>query len=90
MDSNAVDPLADMPGAYEAAREAVEAGHLEILLTHVTIDELDLARSGLCWRSRRGSFRACSGSWLPWDPASRMTHGERMPWPARIAGWSST
>jgi hypothetical protein len=40
MDSNAVDPLADMPGAYDAAREAVEAGHLEILFTHVTIDEL--------------------------------------------------
>ena len=40
MDSNAVDPLADMPGAYEVARETVEAGHLEILFTHVTIDEL--------------------------------------------------
>jgi hypothetical protein len=40
MDSNAVDPLADMPGAYEVDREAVEAGHLEILFTHVTIDEL--------------------------------------------------
>jgi hypothetical protein len=36
MDSNAVDPLADMPGAYEVAHEAVEAGHLEILFTHVT------------------------------------------------------
>jgi hypothetical protein len=45
------------------------------------------ARSGSCWRSQRGSFRACSGSWPPWDRASRMTQGECLPWPAKIAGW---
>jgi hypothetical protein len=40
MDSNAVDPLADLPGAYEVARAAVQDGRLEVLFTHVTIDEL--------------------------------------------------
>ena len=40
MDSNAVDPLADLPGAYETAEAAVQSGNLEILFTHVTIDEL--------------------------------------------------
>ncbi|MDH6610349.1 rRNA-processing protein FCF1 [Streptomyces sp. SAI-208] len=39
-DSNAVDPLADRAGAYEVIEEAVQAGTLEILYTHVNIDEL--------------------------------------------------
>lgn len=39
-DSNAVDPLADIPGAYEALEAAVDAGKLKILYTHVNIDEL--------------------------------------------------
>ncbi len=40
MDSNAVDPLADLPGAYEIAKAAVGEGRLEVLFTHVTIGEL--------------------------------------------------
>lgn len=39
-DSNAVDPFADVPGAFDTAREAVETGQLDIRFTHVTIDEL--------------------------------------------------
>ncbi len=40
LDSNAVDPLIDIPGAYEAVRAAIDAGRLEVLYTHVTTDEL--------------------------------------------------
>jgi rRNA-processing protein FCF1 len=40
LDSNAVDPIADTPGAYEAMRAAVDSGHLELLYTHVNINEL--------------------------------------------------
>ncbi|MFC8996328.1 PIN domain-containing protein [Streptomyces rochei] len=39
-DSNAIDPIADTSGAFEALQEATKAGRLEILYTHVTIDEL--------------------------------------------------
>jgi predicted nucleic acid-binding protein len=39
-DSNAVDPLADRSGAFEAVQAAVQSGALEVLYTHVTIDEL--------------------------------------------------
>jgi hypothetical protein len=39
IDSCSVDPLADIPGAYEAVRQAIDSGELEILYTHVTIDE---------------------------------------------------
>jgi predicted nucleic acid-binding protein len=39
-DSNAVDPLVDRPGAFELLEAAVEAGELEVLYTHVNIDEL--------------------------------------------------
>jgi hypothetical protein len=40
LDSNAVDPIADLPGAYEAVRRAVDGGQVEILYTHINIDEL--------------------------------------------------
>lgn len=40
MDSNAVDPIMDLPGAYEIARAAVRAGQLVMLYTHVNIEEL--------------------------------------------------
>jgi hypothetical protein len=39
IDNCAVDPLIDRPGAYEAVRGAIDAGNLEILYTHVTIEE---------------------------------------------------
>jgi predicted nucleic acid-binding protein len=40
LDSNAVDPLVDLPGAYEAVRAGLDAGEVELLFTHVNIDEL--------------------------------------------------
>lgn len=49
-DSNAIDPVADTPGAYETLEAAVKAGTLDVMYTHVTIDELvaipDLDRRG--------------------------------------------
>lgn len=39
-DSNAIDPIADTPGALELLQEEVAAGHLEVLYTHITVDEL--------------------------------------------------
>lgn len=40
VDANAIDPIVDLPGAYEAVRSAIDQGQLEMLFTHVTIDEL--------------------------------------------------
>jgi hypothetical protein len=40
LDSNAVDPLIDMPGAVENVQSAIDRGELELLYTHVTMDEL--------------------------------------------------
>lgn len=40
LDSNAVDPFIDLPGAQDVVREAVRGGRLELLFTHVNIDEL--------------------------------------------------
>ena len=40
VDSNAMDPLMDLFGAYDAVRAAVDKGDLEILFTHVTVEEL--------------------------------------------------
>lgn len=40
VDSNAIDPIADTPGAYEAVRAAIDDNRLELLYTHVNIDEL--------------------------------------------------
>jgi hypothetical protein len=39
IDSCAVDPFVNMPGLYEAARRAIDSGRLEILYTHVTVEE---------------------------------------------------
>lgn len=39
-DSNAIDPIADTVGAFESLEAAVHSGELEILYTHVTVDEL--------------------------------------------------
>ncbi|WP_282790949.1 hypothetical protein [Streptomyces sp. CC224B] len=39
-DSNAIDPLAVTEGAFETLREATASGSLEVLYTHITIDEL--------------------------------------------------
>lgn len=40
LDSNAVDPFADVPGAYEAAEKAIAEGAYELIFTHVNLDEL--------------------------------------------------
>ncbi|WP_329390315.1 hypothetical protein [Streptomyces sp. NBC_01716] len=54
-DSNAIDPIADTPGAYEALRGAADRGRLEVLYTHVTIDEL----SAIPNPERREQLLAC-------------------------------
>jgi hypothetical protein len=40
LDSNALDPLMVLFGAFEALRTAVSSGEIEILFTHVTVDEM--------------------------------------------------
>jgi predicted nucleic acid-binding protein len=40
LDANAVDGIADDVDRFEAVRQAVTGGRLELLWTHVTIDEL--------------------------------------------------
>jgi hypothetical protein len=40
LDSNALDPLTVHVGAFEVLDEAVSAAKLEILYTHVTVDEI--------------------------------------------------
>ena len=40
LDSNALDPLLHTPRAFEAFDQAVKSGQLEILFTHITVDEL--------------------------------------------------
>jgi hypothetical protein len=40
VDANAIDPIVDLPGAYEVMRSSVDQGQLEVLFTHITIDEL--------------------------------------------------
>jgi hypothetical protein len=40
VDSNAIDPLIEIPGASEVMLSAVDEGQLEVLYTHVTIDEI--------------------------------------------------
>ncbi|WP_432015611.1 hypothetical protein [Streptomyces cucumeris] len=40
LDSNAIDPIADIPGAYEVTRKAIDDNKIELLITHVNIDEI--------------------------------------------------
>jgi predicted nucleic acid-binding protein len=40
LDSNALDPLIAVAGAYEALESAVKSANLEIFFTHVTVDEI--------------------------------------------------
>lgn len=39
LDSNATDPLIDLPGALQYLQRAAAAAGIEILYTHVTVDE---------------------------------------------------
>lgn len=51
LDSNAVDPIADNSGAYEITRAAIDESRIELLITHINIEELaavpDLERRSL-------------------------------------------
>lgn len=40
VDANAIDPLIDQADAYETLQAAITAGTIEVLYTHVTVDEL--------------------------------------------------
>jgi hypothetical protein len=39
IDNNGLDPFVDLPGAYEAARVAVERGEMEMWYVHTTLTE---------------------------------------------------
>jgi hypothetical protein len=41
LDSCGVDPLVELPGAFDAAKEAIEAGKLELLSTPVLAEEIN-------------------------------------------------
>lgn len=40
LDSNALDPMLKVSGAYEALEEAVSSARLSVFYTHVTVDEI--------------------------------------------------
>ncbi len=44
LDSNGVDPLVDLPGAFDVVKRAIEAGELELLSTHVLCAEITAIR----------------------------------------------
>lgn len=43
LDSCGIDPLVDLPGAFDVVRQAVEAGELELLATHILREEVAAA-----------------------------------------------
>jgi hypothetical protein len=64
LDSGAYDTLIDVAGAYDAARAAIDADDLEVLYTHVNVDEL--AATGDLDRRRRLLFAMVSlGQYVP-------------------------
>ncbi|MFD9221036.1 type II toxin-antitoxin system VapC family toxin [Streptomyces sp. NPDC060064] len=40
LDSNAVDPIIDLPGAYSVVSAAVDEGRVELLITHILEEEV--------------------------------------------------
>jgi len=54
LDSNGVDPLVDLPGAFNLVKRAIEAGKLELLSTHVLCEEISAIRDP----SRRAKLQA--------------------------------
>jgi len=67
LDSCAVDPFLDLPGALDTARSAVERGDLELLFSHVTWDEVEatpdpVRREGLLQVLREVGTRIATGS----------------------------
>jgi len=64
LDSGAYDTLIDVEGAYNAARAAIVDGELELIYTHVNVDEL--AATGDLDRRRHLLFAMVSlGRWEP-------------------------
>jgi hypothetical protein len=81
LDSNAVDPLIDLPGAAEVVREAIERGELEVLYTHVNVDEV--AKTGDLDRRQRPLLTLAEfGKLVPTGGfvlgVSRLDHGRLM------------
>ena len=64
IDNNGIDPSVDLPGAYEAARAAIDKGNPEIRYVHTTLTEAanipDADR-----RDRVLLFLACLGKCAP-------------------------
>jgi len=54
LDSNGVDPLVDLPGAFDMVKGAIEAGKLELLSTHVLAEEITATRDPI----RRAKLQA--------------------------------
>jgi len=54
LDSNGVDPLVDLPGAFNLVKRAIEAGKLELLSTHVLCEEITAIKDP----SRRAKMQA--------------------------------
>jgi hypothetical protein len=54
LDSNGVDPLVDLPGAFNFVKRAIDAGKLELLSTHVLCEEITAIRDP----SRRAKLQA--------------------------------
>jgi rRNA-processing protein FCF1 len=54
LDSNGVDPLVDLPGAFDLVKGAIEAGKLELLSTHVLAEEITATRDPI----RRAKLQA--------------------------------
>jgi predicted nucleic acid-binding protein len=54
LDSNGVDPLVDLPGAFDLVKGAIEAGKLELLSTHVLAEEIAATRDPI----RRAKLQA--------------------------------
>jgi hypothetical protein len=44
IDNCSLHPFVQVPGAYEAARRAIDSGDLEILYTHVSLEEASATR----------------------------------------------
>lgn len=58
IDSCVVDQFVDIPGAYQAARRAIDPGHLDILYTPVILVELGNATD---WQRRAALLHALEG-----------------------------
>jgi hypothetical protein len=71
LDSNAVDPLIDLPNALDTVVDAVRSGALDLLFTHVTVDELaavpDLNRRSTLLVALISVGRMVPTGFIAWD-----------------------